>query len=149
MNVYKSDAQFAHGVQGNGCVVDECSTFSVYIQFASDDTVCFFKFDVVLLEEVMQMESLQIEMSFDNAFLFALHDVSQFGAVAQQQPDGSKNDAFSCSCFAGNDRETGVEIDVEFFNESEVFDIEMCEHGYSLIFSQELFWLALMENSNS
>ena len=54
-----------------------------------------------------------IENAFNGTFLLVLFDVTIFCPLPQNQRQRTQNNGFSGSGFAGNNRKTGVEIDIE------------------------------------
>ena len=123
MDVYQQLATLTHECQGHGGVVDKCATFSVGTYFPSKNAVSSIVVDVVFLKEIFKMVSAQVEMCLYDAFIPSFLDLSGICALAQEQMDGTEDDAFAGSCFTGDDRESRIEFDVEFIDECEVLDV--------------------------
>ena len=48
--------------------------------------------------------------------------LARFEAIAEQQRQGVEKSRFACACFAGQDREPVVELDLERIDDGEVAD---------------------------
>ena len=68
-------------------------------------------------------------MSLNHATVLARLDGLAVGTVAQQQADGSEDDAFACTRFASDDREAWIQSYIQFVYERKVSNIQLLEHN--------------------
>ena len=129
MNVHQLFAQFSHLGQGNRSVIDESPALAGTGQFTADDGVFCIKIDVVVVEETLHVVSGEVEMSLNHATVLARLDGLAVGTVAQQQADGSEDDAFACTRFASDDREAWIQSYIQFVYERKVSNIQLLEHN--------------------
>ena len=116
-------AQLFEHAQSYGHVVDEGAALARGVDFAAEDAVGGVVVDVVTLEEVGQVVSLDIEVGLDGAFLRAVLDGFHVGALPHHQAQSSKDDALSGSGLAGDDGESGLEGNIEFVDERKILNI--------------------------
>ena len=64
-----------------------------------------------------------------------MQDAFRVGTLPCEQSDGTQQDALSRSCFAGDDGETVVPIDIQFLNKYVVAYAEMRKHVCVYFFS--------------
>ena len=82
MYIHQLVAHFAHQVQCNRRIVDECTRFSVAANFASQNGFVGIEVDVVVGKERVERIFWQTERSFDDAFFLALLYLFAVGSVA-------------------------------------------------------------------
>ena len=123
MDVDQAFAQLSHQAERNGGVVDEGTAFACGSQLAADDGVVGVIVDIVLSEEALHVVSRQVEVCLDGASVASCLDGLGVGSVAEQQTDGTQDDALACTCLARDDGEAWMQLDVELVDECKVLDV--------------------------
>ena len=121
--IHQTFAQFLQQGELYGCIVNESATLACRGEFTTDNAVALLVFDIVVAEEVLHVVAREVELGLNDALVGALLDGLQVGALTQQHADSPEDDAFACTCFSGNHRETLTELDVEAVDQRKVLDI--------------------------
>ena len=116
-------AQLLEQCQGRGGVVDEGSALAGGGELAAHDAVIGVVLDVVVAEEGLQLVAREVEVGLDDALVGSLLERLGVGSLAQQQPDGSQDDALARSRLAGDDGESWMQLDVEDVDKRKILDV--------------------------
>ena len=135
VNVGQQMGQRAQVGHGDRCVVDKTTALASGCQFASDDAFAILAVQFVLGTKGLQLGSCLAESPFDGALCGTWQDAFRVGTLPCEQSDGTQQDALSRSCFAGDDGETVVPIDIQFLNKYVVAYAEMRKHVCVYFFS--------------
>ena len=103
MDVHQLLAQFLEYSQRHGGVVDEGTAFAGGCQFTTHDGIGVVILYLVFIEQWSHVVAREVEVGLDDALVGSLLDGFRVGTLPQQQPDGSEDDALSCSRLTSND----------------------------------------------
>ena len=120
VDVYESRAQLTQCGHLDGGVVDEGTALAGGRELAAKYALLAVEVELMALEEVVHAIAREVELGLDDTACGpGLHHAG-LGTLAEQQPDGSEEDALAGTRLAGNDGEAPLEAYVERGDEGEV-----------------------------
>ena len=69
----------------------------------------------MFFEERFQSIGGYVEPGFYNAFASSVFDCLDICTLTDQQSDGSQDNGLTCTRFTGDDRKTGMKVDIQRF----------------------------------
>ena len=127
--VEQSEGYLPEHANGYGTVVDEGTTLAAGRNFASQDALGWFVVQFVLFEERLHIIAFYVEDSLYCTFGRAGHDAACVGTLAHEQAECAKDDGFTGARLTRHDGETGLQLNIERFDENVIVDCQMPEHG--------------------
>src|SRR5690606_24745827 len=132
MDVDQHLAQGAQLLQGDRLAVDIRLGFSIAADNAAQQTFTgrFILLQVVFLEPFIGHTDLAgIKTGADVGALRALAYPLTIGSVTQSLPQCFEHNGFARAGFAGDNRHTRFQVQVQMIDQGEVLNAEMSEHG--------------------
>ena len=121
MDVDEQISQRFHLVEHHRRVVDESSGFSGRQYFTAQNGEFGLIVEIVFFKKKPQVLLADVENTFYYAFLIFIFNGLLIGTLAQDKREGSQNNGFPRTCFAGKHRKASFERSFELVDERIIF----------------------------
>ena len=123
MHVEQLVAQFLEEGCGDRCVVDESPAFARCGQLTPDHALLWVVVEIVIVEKLLEFMIGDIENRLHHTSFLTRLDAAHVGSLSFEQSDGTENNRFAGSRFAGDDRKALMKVDVQPADQCVVFNM--------------------------